>query len=873
MPSHKASPPSPRWHWAIVAIVVAAGIAWVVSPLVRRRGVESAAPALGAPTSAARAPRAARPVAPAARPRATLAGHVRDTGGKPVATASVCAWLLPGHGVTTAQANTPRCVQTDATGAYAIADLLSATPLAVSAGAEGFAPAGYRDPNGDDRVRLGEGEERGGVDFVLRAGVRLLGSVHDATGGAVAHALVSSEDGPARAVATSDAKGEFALWVEPGPVHVEATAPGYAPGWASGPAPGHFFKIHLVPGSTLVGRTVLAGSETAVADVLVEAIQVEGGGARAATRTDADGAFRIDGLMPGRYRVEATSEGREGYSRSSVTLGLGETSSELRVEMDPAYVVRGRVVDKESGEPCRSGQVVITDAKQAEFSQAEIEPDGWARMASVIPGTYRVQVTCQGHLERDDFPTITVKDRDAPPLTWEVERGAEVRLEIVDGQGRAVTKANVWASPNEPGGTARGADQAEKDGTFLLAGLKPGRYDVSVQAQAGGRASQEVTATLGREERVRVELPPAGTIDGIVEDEAHRPVADIRVVASGPGRAVARSLDDGTFSLTGLPSGQYEVRAIERPRLRAAEGRDEPSPVAVTVTAPDRARVTLTIKSRGGTIEGRVIDSAGRPVTDAFLEYARSGGAGVPRYGWGGRAPILTDTDGRFTIDGLGEGDYDLRAQRKGGGEANATQVKTGTRDVALRLAEGASIAGMLSARGAPVERFMVRVRETTTNFQRDELFFHAAGAFALRDLPAGTYRIDAETPLGSATAEVTLAEGEQKSGVALALTMRAEVDGRLVGAEDGAPVAGMMLNVEGESQVALVSGDGSRRTTGADGRFHLEGVLAGSWTLVAIPSDPALAPLRVSIEVPEGGGAIDAGTLRVARRVEPQEP
>jgi protocatechuate 3,4-dioxygenase beta subunit len=871
MPSHKAPPPPVRWPWLIGAIVVAAAIAWVLWP---RSTPHTAAPApsASAPAATPRAPQARRHIAPAARPQATIAGHVRDVTGTPIAAASVCAWVVALTGATTAESNTPRCAQTDAKGAYTITDAISSMPLAVSAAAEGFAPGAYH-PNGDEHVRLGEAEQRADVDFVLRRGVRLVGSVDDATGGAVAGALVVSDDGAARAMAKSNAKGEFALWVEPGPTRVQATAAGYSPGWAAGPAPGHFFKIHLVPGSTLVGRTVLAGSEEAVADVFVEAIQVEGGRTRASTRTDEEGRFRIEGLTPGRYRIEATSEGREGYSPSSITLGMAETSSEVRIEMDPAYVVRGRVVDKETGEPCHGGRVVITDDKQSEFSQAEIEPDGWARMASVIPGTYRVEVTCQDHVDRDDYPTITVKDRDAPPLTWEVDKGARARLEVVDTKGRAVTKASVWVSPVADGGSTRNVERAEADGTFLVTGLKPGRYQFSVQAQTGGYASQEITVTLGREERVRIELPLAGIIEGVVEDEAHRPIANVRVVAIGSGYKAARSLDDGTFTLQGLPSGEYEVRLADRaPRLGTDEPDDSPS-VKVTVNAPDRAKITLTVKGRNATIEGRVLDGAGHPVTDAFIDYApAAGGSGVPRYGGGSRAPIVTDTEGHFTIEGLADGEYNVRAYRKGGGEANADNVKTGTRDLALRLGESASIAGMLTARGAPVERFTLQVHHTATGFHRMEMFFHAGGAFAVRDLPAGTYQVEADTPLGSALTEITLAEGEQKTGVTLALTLRGEIDGRVV-SDDGRPIAGMMVSVEGTSHLALVTGDNRRSRTDADGRFHLEGVLAGSWTLVAVPPEPSFEPLRAPVEVPEGGSALDVGTLRVARRAEAAEP
>lgn len=874
MSPKKAASSSARWPLAVGVLVVAAALAWLVIPWLRR-GAPAPASAPGAPSAAARAPRAPRPVVVAARPRAGIAGHVLDAAAKPVAAASVCAWARPGGGLVTPQTQAPRCAQTDAAGAYAIHDLFPATPLTLSAGATGFAPQGYRPPGGDDHLRLADGEQRAGVDFVLRSrGVRLVGSVNDITGGAVAGALVVSEDGPARAVGTSDARGEFALWVEPGPVRVEATASGYAPGWATGPAPGHIFKIHLVPGATLVGRAVLAGGETPVADAVIEGIQVEGGINRASARTDEQGRFRIDGLMPGRYRVEATSEGREGYSRSSVTLGMGETSAEVLVELDPAYLVRGRVIDKATGEPCPGGQVTITDAKQAEFSQAPIEPDGWARMASVIPGTYRVEVSCKDHVERDDYPTITIKDRDAPPLTWEVDKGASVRVEVVDGQGRPVTKGTVWAFGTEPGASSSSVDRAELDGTFLLAGLKPGGYNLAVHAASGGRAGKEFTASLGREERVRIELPAAGVIDGVVEDEAHRPVPNVQVLASGPRHASARSLDDGTFSLTGLPSGEYAVRASDGSARRFVAEGDEARVVKVSVAAPDHVTVKVTIQGRTGVIEGRVTDSADKPVTDAFIDFVLSaGGTGVPRYLGSNRVPVITDTDGHFMIDGLAEGEYNLRAYRKGGGEANADHVKVGTRDLGLKLGEGASISGTLTAGGAPVERFMLSARELKTSFDRRELFFHAGGAFSLRDLPAGTYQVEAETPTGTVTAEVTLAEGEQKGGIALALTLRGEVDGRVVDLESGAPLAGMRLSVEGNSRVSLMTGDDRNNKSGADGRFHLEGVLAGHWTLTVSSSDPSFEPLSVPIEVQDGGGVSDVGTLRVPHRQAPEAP
>ncbi len=870
MPTKNAPAPSPRWPSLRYGLLLGAAVALACLALfVLRRGKPAQPSAPGASSSpAAHAHGSHRRADPAARPHAGISGHVLDRDGKPVQSAQVCTWAMMEHAVVTAQA-APRCAKVDDAGAYALGDLLPATPLTISAFAPRFAPVGYHDPKGAAAIRLVEGEQRTGVDLVLgHAGVPLQGSVSDVTGGAVSGALVVSEDGPNRSVTVSDAKGAFTLWVQPGHTSVEATAAGYAAGSAYGTAPTHFFAIHLVPGGTLVGRTVIAGKDEPVADVFVEGIQVEGSWMRASARTDEEGRFRIDGLLPGRYRVEATSEGREGYSKVSTTIAMGETSSEVLVELDPAYLVKGRVVDKATGEPCKGGQVTITDRKQNEYSQAAIDPDGWARMPSVIPGTYRVQVSCQDHVPRDDYPQVIVADKDMAPLTWQVDAGARVVVEVVDSEGRPVTKGTVYANGMGPDLPFGYAEHPEADGTFHVGGLKAGEYNISVRISEGGEARKTITTSLDREEHVRIELPAAGVIDGVVEDADHRPVAGVRVFASGPGRDFTISADDGTFSLAGLSPGDYEVNVQEM--RQPGEPKDDHTAKA-TVAAGEHAKVTLTVEARSGVIQGRVIDGTGAPVTDAFIDFSSGGmGALVPRYD-SGHAPIVTDTDGHFTIEGLADGDYGVRASRKGGNEAVADHVKPGTRDLVIKLEAGGSIAGTLSANGAPIERFYVTARSAAGSFYREELFFHAGGEFMVHDLPAGSYKLVADTPLGHATADVTLAEGEQKSGVALVLALRGTVEGRLVPAEGGAPIGGMVLGVNGNSDVVIMTGNGREAVSGPDGSFHLEGVLPGSWTLTAYSREPGFGPVNVPIVVQDGGGTTDVGDVQVPRAPAPE--
>lgn len=142
-----------------------------------------------ASASAAPAPRRPPPAPVEARPRAGLSGKVTEPGGAPARGAQVCA-ILDGAAQTTSQARAPRCAAAGADGAYALLDLLPGVELRVSASSSDFAPASFVGERGEPWVRLGEGEQRAGVDFVLRGGVRIQGRVHDAMGGVIAGATI-----------------------------------------------------------------------------------------------------------------------------------------------------------------------------------------------------------------------------------------------------------------------------------------------------------------------------------------------------------------------------------------------------------------------------------------------------------------------------------------------------------------------------------------------------------------------------------------------------------------------------------------------------------------------------------------------------------
>jgi len=241
------------------------------------------------------------------------------------------------------------------------------------------------------------------------------------------------------------------------------------------------------------------------------------------------------------------------------------------------------------------------------------------------------------------------------------------------------------------------------------------------------------------------------------------------------------------------------------------------------------------------------------------------------------RQAVATDGDGRFTVTELSPGSYTVRAYRRGGGEGIVEGVRSGaTTRIVIRPT--GSIAGVVSLAGGAPERFELQLEDETSGFGRMESFFRTGGSFVLADLPAGKFKLTASAAGGSAVIDLALAEGEQRTGVDLALEGRVTLTGRVVELGAGTPIAGMTLWVSSVSGSARPTGgwDDPRRVSGGDGRFTIEGAPRGRLQVYAVPqareSSPYWAGPKV-VTVPADASRFDVGDVEVVRRrVGPRE-
>jgi len=816
--------------------------------------------------------------------RHQLPGSISGTvtqAGAPVPNATVCA--RPAR-----EATRPVCIATDARGTYTF-DELPPAAYVVWASARQLAGGPWRGPAPafDEHLWLGAGEHRTGVDLVLLAGAALVrGTVHDVRGHAVAGAVIhvgADARSPPVYTTRSDPDGAFVAWAMPGEILVVTSADHYVDDESHATAPTDQLVIALTPEAVIGGIVVEAGTHRPLEDATAS---VNG----TTTRTDAGGRFQITKLPPGRYKPTATSIGGYGETAESVLLGLDQTIDNLVIEIYPVAVVVGRVViDEGSGaRPCPpdQGEISLSRYGSSAFYRSRTTSGGDILLEGVVPGSYQVTAACDHFVSQVPYPDLIVADSDVEDLRWKVHPGARVAGHVASRTGAPIADAAVNLMSKN--GVSFANATSGKDGAFLAEGLTPGATEVFAYATGYPRstAPASVIAALGTPATIDLVLAAGGSITGEVVDEAGTPAADIVVEARGPDSGSERTDARGQFTIGALAAGSYEV-TVRSPwgDPSHSPGQPDAHPTSVTVTADHKSQVHLVAESTPGTITGTVTDATQAPISDAYVTAAREDEAAAdretPSYlarGAWHDPPVLTAQDGSFRLTGLPRGRFAVRAYREGGPDAIVTRVNLGDHPH-LTIRPSGVLAGVVAPSGAAtsIDDITIAAVDKAREVSREERLFHTGGRFALRDLPAGTYRITVDGDPRSAI-KVTLAEGERREDLRLIAQPRFTIRGRLV-SRDGTPLPGWRVeaprlesNETSDGRTIMVTTSEVAITT-ADGRFLLHDLPSGPTPISAgSPTRDPDAPLPQLREVTlQGATDVDLGDVPVTPPAEPR--
>jgi hypothetical protein len=402
-------------------------------------------------------------------------------------------------------------------------------------------------------------------------------------------------------------------------------------------------------------------------------------------------------------------------------------------------------------------------------------------------------------------------------------------------------------------------------------------------------------------------LTPSGFLAGTVVDEDGSPVAQAEVLVYFAGyddeAARVRTGSDGSFRLTGLPIGWFDLEA-RRPgylsfRIPGLELR------------PDSADLGALVLTRGRRLEGRAIGPLGEPVEGAEVWVVPDGIARARvwmAFDEAGPAAV-TDQDGRFVLQGLNprkvlgldvcRPGYHTRwiwLERSEEGPvqvelARAARVSGRVIDPDGKPVAGASVDASLS--GASRGDFTPPSSPCPHSGQFSSAKTDAEGRFTLEPLDGGLFEIVAQAQgyLETAPQTVEVAAGWESAGLTLVLLreMREAVLPEAAPAPEKAPadrtaheqavdpdderkivLSGRILGIEPEDlpDVELEAYSTDRRIRNGfvdrDGIYRFLSMVPGTWEVIAIFEDRT-ASAKIEIAPGEEDPVLDL--------VIPQEP
>ncbi|HXG34430.1 MAG TPA: carboxypeptidase-like regulatory domain-containing protein [Bryobacteraceae bacterium] len=439
--------------------------------------------------------------------------------------------------------------------------------------------------------------------------------------------------------------------------------------------------------------------------------------------SDQEGRFVFENVEPGTYQLIAERAGflRQAYGSRSlpyagtpIALSAGQHLKELEFKLLPQGVISGRVVDEE-GEPVPQVQVMAVRPGRgragASLRGSAMSNDvGEFRISGLAPGRYLLRAMPMGRLRLfaetvrpgnpnvpeegflptyypsapdpegaaavevgagQEVPGITILLRKGPLYRIQgrvvgltAERPAsQVRVAVVP-RGRDVAFMGMSASPGA---------SVQADGSFLLTGVAPGSYYVTVTTFPGllralARVPVEVTSSDLKD--VIVPMGASLTLSGTVrvEGEQKRELGTVRAglapvegVAFSPLSAEVKA--DGTFQIQDVMPDKYYVNVsasqgdVYVKSLRIG-GREAPDRELDLSNAEGHVQIEIVLSPQAATLEGTVMDGD-KPAAGMFVVLAPEPFREEQQYLV---RSAVSDQNGRFQLRALRPGEYRLYA-------------------------------------------------------------------------------------------------------------------------------------------------------------------------------------------------------------------
>jgi len=482
-------------------------------------------------------------------------------------------------------------------------------------------------------------------------------------------------------------------------------------------------------------------------------------------------------------------------------------------------------------------------------STAVAEPTRAEEPANLVAPTNPTRVTTAVEAPEPDEADISapmlgnsltgiVYDADGKPLP-----DAVVKLSPDPFMDEALSMA--WFLGKEPSGKAE-TTRTDAEGRYTFRSIAPRNDYFMMVDHADFRPRQEEGVLVGETGQFggpEFHMSRGALLSGYVVDVGNNPVPNAKLYLDSaymmgedqvsPDRMTATSDATGFYEFKHVPPGPRNLSCVAegygmmvQHNLQFAH--DQPEQVL-------EHSFTLEV---GQPIAGRVFGPEDEPVVGAHImamKYSNQTSS---------RGEAITDENGNFLIQDLGQGSYNLSVNAKAYRVARHNGVQVGDVNVQVEMIKQACVSGkVLDENGKPVTDFtavVLRASAPTDDPQQSPIYENTEvkeaieaspdGSYTLCGLNPGTFvlKIKSKSLAPSLSQPFTVADGQVLPDVTVRLSQGGSLKGRLVDAS-GAGVAGARLETlddeHGDSNLdAFLGGLVDTSTTQRRGKSDSEG-------------------------------------------------
>ncbi len=768
----------------------------------------------------------------------------------------------------------------------------------------------------------GEAQE---LSVRFRLGCSIRGTVVDPDGDPVASAMVWSRSEDRRFMgggnnpnAQTDADGKFALHGMENGEHIVAAQ---AEGWRGTEAPPMSLsgeqevggvKLVLERGLRISGKVIMPdGSPASHAQVSLYREEGDGGyqwrNTLTSKPTEEDGTFVISGLDEGTLTLEARltltppelGEGEQTAPPPSYfgqQDGIAAGSEGLTIALAPTLGLSGVVLD-DLGKPIESFRVNASPTQagaswmgdDGQVGDSFSDEAGRFVLNGLHEGSWNVSASADHHHMKGENVSVSIPQPEGL-LEIRLQRSASIRGIVQDPLGVPVEGARVGPSQggserpafvqrmgNDEEGVVTGAE-----GGFLLEELVPGSFALEASAESWA-VSEPVT----------VELPPGGTVEGIVVvlrnggrivgdafDEAGEPLigrqvslglnfmgmgmeGDSGLTTDAAGHFVFDHVDPGRYAVTVAPPQEEMLSLINGAQDESAFIDMMSKMLTQNVTVAEGQEVYVRLGAepkRPVRVSGKVID-AGEPLASGQV-FGITEGQSLFQ---GLKFSQITEGRYEFTLDRPGAYVFGVQLEQTGAPlefQVDVPEAESFEKDLVLPLG---SISGtVFGPDGEPAARVRVQATPEGGGFSfsmvdGDNGSTDADGRYTIRRLRPGTYLVrvgggfrygsDDDPPAVEIVHGVRVEEDRAVEGLDFHLDEAGRIEGTVVDGS-GKPVGDVAVFARDER--GLLLSNVSPATSEPNGRFVYRGIAPGRVTLSARGSTVAAGD-GAAVDVREG--------------------